>query len=248
MPSSTSLLCRAILTDEGLVRFESVDAKGLTLSQTIQNDSTYGTYKPANGKYFTYTVLNNDVEFTERQAHKAVRYAFKRWALYAKLPKLKRVNKDYNKIIDFRIEFRTVKSDPDKKLTDNTIMYHYYPINQIDHPLRGLCVVNKKFFFTSHGNVVLGKVMQRHGVQVTSENGTYKTIDFDLVYSHELGHGLGLPHDTEDDNIMSWRYNLMREYPNTRDQARIQAKYGTRIMSRFWLARWLRWLAVASDR
>ena len=80
MPSSTSLLCRAILTDEGLVRFESVDAKGLTLSQTIQNDSTYGTYKPANGKYFTYTVLNNDVELTERQAHKAVRSAFKRWA------------------------------------------------------------------------------------------------------------------------------------------------------------------------
>ncbi len=244
----TPLICRTILSETGEIKFESAEAKGLTLSQIIQDDERYGTFSPANGKYFTYTVLNNDVEFTEKQAHKAVRYAYKRWALYGKLPKLKRVNKKYNKIIDFRIEFRTVQSDPDKKLTENTIMYHYYPIHKTDHPLRGLCVVNKRFFFTSHGNTVLGKVMKRHGVKVTSENGTYKTIDFDLVYSHELGHGLGLPHDTEDDNIMSWRYDLMREFPNTRDQARIQTKYGTRIMSGFWLARWLRWLRVASDR
>lgn len=242
------ILCRTILSETGQIKFESAETKGLTLSQTIQDDKNYGTFSPANGKYFTYAILNDDVEFTEKQVHKAVRYAYKRWALYGKLPKLKRVGKEYNKIIDFRIEFRTVQSDPEQLLTHNTIMYHYYPIHKTDHPLRGLCVVNKRFFFTSHGNTITGKEMKRHGVRVTSDNGKYKTIDFDLVYSHELGHGLGLSHDTEDNNIMSRLYGIMREFPNVRDQARIQAKYGTRLMSGFWLARWLRWLMVASDR
>lgn len=244
----TPLLCRVLSNSVGDIIFESAETKGLTLTQTIHDDEKYGTFKPANGKYFTYAILNDDDEFTEKQAHKAVRYAYKRWALYGKLPKLKRVGKAYNGIIDFRIEFRTVESDPDKKLTKNTIMYHYYPIHKVDHPLRGLCVVNKRFFFTPHGNPITGEFMRRHGVRTAVPGNMYRTIDFDLVYSHELGHGLGLPHDTEEGNVMSWRYDMMNEMPAIRDQSRIIAKYGKKIMSGFWLARWLRWLRVASDR
>jgi len=162
----TPLICHVIMSPNGQVNFESSEIKGLTIIQTIKDDKRHGTFRPANGKYFTYAVFNEDLEFKQKQIHKAVRYAYKRWSIYGKLPKLKRVSKDFQGIIDFKIKFRTVDTDPDKKLTKNTIMYHYYPINKLDHPLRGLCVVNKRFFFTSHGDEITGKEMQRHGMKV----------------------------------------------------------------------------------
>lgn len=127
-------------------------------------------------------------------------------------------------------------------------MYHYYPIHQTDHPLRGLCVVNKRFFFTPDGNYRTGDYFNRHGTRVTSLGNHYATIDFDQVYGHELGHGLGLPHDPEANQIMSSNYGVMSEFPQIRDQSRMQAKYGVRVMASNRLLRWIRWLRVASDR
>jgi hypothetical protein len=245
--AESKLLCKAIDNGYGEAFFQSAESRGLTLSQTIENDQKYGKFEPANGRHFTYAVLNEDTEFTEKQVHKAVRFAYNKWKLYAKLPPLKRVGRDYKGDIDFRIEFRTVETDPDKELTENTIMYHYYPIRNPEHPLRGLCVVNKKFFFTSHGNSVDGTEFIRHGVNATPGN-KYRTYDFDNVYCHELGHGLGFPHDTEPFSIMSTPYRFIAEMPSMRDQARIKAKYGHRHMRSWWLARWIRWLRIASDR
>ena len=127
-------------------------------------------------------------------------------------------------------------------------MYHYYPINKVDHPLRCLSVLNKKFFFTSHGNPVKGTEYEKFGISVQYPDRHYKSLDFDQVYAHELGHGLGLPHDTEFGNIMAFRYDIMAEYPQMRDQARIMAKYGARYMSAWLRMRWLRWLKSASNR
>lgn len=246
MNDKTPLICKANFNENGEVEFESAKTSGLTLSQTIEDDKKYGVMTPANGKYFTYSVLNEDDEFIQKQVHKAIRYAYKKWWVYSNIEPLKKA--DYGELADFRVEFRTVESDPDKQLSENTIMYHYFPIGDVHHRLRGLCVVNKRFFFTSHGDTVTGTEMQRHGVKVQSANGKYKTIDFDVVYAHEFGHGNGLPHDTEPGSIMSTPYSVISEMPSMRDQARIKAKKGHRHMSGFRLLRWLRWLVVASDR
>lgn len=245
---STPLLCRAVLGKDGVVEFESAETKGLTLSQTIEDDKRYGTMKPANGKYYTFAILNEDVEFTQKQARQAVQFGQKKWRIYANTPKFKHVSKDFQGVIDFRIEFRTVESDPDKQLNEGTIMYHYYPISKVDHPLRGLCVVNKKFFFTSHGNPVKGTEYEKFGMRVQFPNKDYESLDFDQVYAHELGHGLGLPHDTEFGQLMSYRYDLMSEYAQMRDQSRMIVKYGARLMSAWLRMRWLRWLKRASNR
>lgn len=244
----TPLLCRALWSKQG-VKFESAQSRGMTLSQMIENDKKYGKMTPANGKYFTYAVLNEDKEMNRKDVERGVSFGMRRWQIYAKIPKFKRVKKDFTGIIDFRIEFRTVESDPDKQLTNATVMYHYYPINNVNHPLRGLCVVNKAFFFTNHGNAVTGYFMQSKGFTVQLPEGLYESLDFDVIYGHELGHGLlGLPHDPEEGNMMAFRVDLMIEYPSMRDQVRDKAKFGHRIMSAWILIRWLKWLKSASER
>jgi len=228
--------------------FESAEGRGLTLQQMIEDDKKYGIMVPANGKYFTYAVLNEDQEFTRKEVQKSVAFGFRRWQIYASIPKYRRVKPDFKGVIDFRFEFRTVESDPDKQLTANSIMYHYYPIQDTTHPLRGLCVINKAFFFTGHGNAVTGHFMKSKGFEVQFPDGNYKTLDFDKLIGHENGHGLGLPHDAESENMMAYREDLMTEYPSDRDIRRMRAKYGTRRMPAWILKRWLKWLKIASER
>ena len=247
MKAENITLCRVEFGKNG-IEFESAENKGLTISQVIEGDTQYGIMVPANGKYFTYAVLNEDDEFTQKDAENAYKFAKQRWKIYSSLPRFRRVKKDFTGIIDFRLEFRTVETDPDKQLRSSTVMYHYYPINDVNHPLRGLCVVNKAFFFTSHGNGVFGSHFEKFGIPTQFPNRTYRTLYFEQILAHELGHGLGLPHDPEEDNMMAYRVDLMTEYPSERDIARIRAKYGRRKMSAWALLRWLKWLKYASDR
>lgn len=242
-------LCRVLWDKATGVKFQSATSRGLTLTQIIEDDKNYGFMKPANGKYFTYAVLNEDQEMNRKEVEKSVSFGMRRWQIYAKIPKFKRVQKDFTGVIDFRIEFRTVESDPDKQLTKATVMYHYYPINDVNHPLRGLCVVNKMFFFTAHGNAVSGHFMKSKGFNVQFPEGLYESLDFDQIYGHELGHGaLGLPHDPEEGNMMAYRVDLMTEFPSVRDIARDVAKFGKKIMGAWLRKRWLQWLIRASDR
>lgn len=241
------LLCKVMIGRTGL-EFESAITDGKTLSETIDQDKKYGKMVPANGKYFTWVVLNEDQEFTLREMQKAVGFAQRRWRIYGNMARFRLVKKDYQGIIDFRIEFRTVETDPDKELTENTVMYHYYPISDVNHPLRGLCVINKKFFFTSHGEFVDGSFLVSKGFEVQYLDGRYETLDADAIYGHELGHGLGLNHDDLPFNMMAYRVDIMAEYPSVRDQSRIKAKYGHRWMSAWVLMRWLKWLKGASER
>ena len=141
---------------------------------------------------------------------------------------------------DFKIEFRTTAED--NVLTSNTLMYHYYPINDINNPFRGVCVVNKDFNWTTHGNSI--PLNDPH----FPTNST-KTYDFDAIYTHELGHGLGLPHSALRYQVMSPNAGIMSEWlTEEEDLPRLYAKYEKREMSEHKLTRWLNWLFHASER
>ena len=149
---------------------------------------------------------------------------------------------------DFRIEFRTVATDPEKELKASTLMYHYYPISNSANRLRGLCVINKDFFWTTAGGSWdMHYIDPEHYPEPNSGYGG-KTYDLDQVYTHEVLHGLGLPHSKTAGNVMSPNYGIMAEWMSEEDIARIQAKYGSRNISESRIKRWLKWLKIASER
>jgi len=236
-------LCKVMETENG-IEFIAPKLDSTTLTQILEEDKKYGKFTPANGSYFTYAVLNEDDEMTNKQVLKSIKYSHRRIELRTNL-KFKRVRGDEHP--DFKIEFRTVESDPEQELTFSTLMYHYFPINSITHPLRGLCVVNKGFYWTTHGEgVPLNVIDPIHYPTPTDKMG--KTYDFDQVYTHELLHGLGLPHSKTSGNVMSSNYGIMAEYLSDEDIARLVAKYGSRNLNEHLIKRWLGWLFHASDR
>lgn len=219
--------CEIILKNGTAVSVDGATTEELTIHQQIEEDKKYGTFKPRNGKYFTFKVYGDDIEITHKRVIRAVHLGFKRWSIYAdfRVRKARR-----NDIPDFNIYFRSVSEDPILKKT--TIMYHHYPINSLTNPNRGKCVINKDFFYTADGKIIDGR----------------RTMDIDQVICHEFGHGFGLPHDKAIHTIMYYSEGGMSEYPSSRDIARIQAKMGKTKKSSWIIKRWLRWLFIKSER
>lgn len=238
-------LCKAMISRDGLIQFDSESAVGNTIEDIIEGDKKYGTFTPINGRYFTYRVLNEDEEITNKNVIRAIRYSFRRVELRTKL-RFRPAGDE--PLVDFRVEFRTVDSDPDKILTANTLMYHYYPINNNASSFRGLCVINKAFYWTSHGNRIDMHDIDPANYPEPDTGREGNTHDLDQVYTHELLHGLGLPHATEADHMMSNNYGIMAEFLSSQDVARLHAKYEARGLSEHRIKRWLRWLYYASDR
>jgi hypothetical protein len=238
-------MCKAKATAFGKVDFISPSAKSTDLDSIIKEDVKYGKFEPWNGKYFTYRVTNEDDEISNKQVLKAIQYSFRRISLRTNLKFRRARGSEY---ADLTIEFRTVDTDPEKQLTKNTLMYHYYPISNFEDPLRGLCVINKDFYWTSHGKGIDMHYIDPKNYPKLGSGVKGKTWDLDQVYTHEVLHGLGLPHSKNQGNVMSPNYSIMSEWMTQEDIARIQAKYGKREMSDHILKRWLRWLFRASDR
>ena len=228
-----------------IIEFESAQVESTDLTEIIEEDKRYGTFQPFNGEYYIYRVLNEDKEITNKQVLKSIEYSYRRISLRTNLKFRRARDGEY---ADFRIEFRTVATDPEKELKASTLMYHYYPISNSSNRLRGLCVINKDFFWTTSGKTLdMHYIDPEHYPEPNSGYGG-KTYDLDQVYTHEVLHGLGLPHSKTSGNVMSPNYGIMAEWLSDEDIARIQAKYGSRNISESRIKRWLKWLKIASNR
>lgn len=218
---------------------------GQDVHTLIEHDKKYPIMVPKNGKYFTFRIIDthND-ELTKGMLNRGVHYAWRYWMLRTNIDvRQARVGDDP----DFKILIRAPKDDERKIMTSGTIMYHFMPIARLNHPLRGLCVINPDFFYTIHGNVV--PLHEIDPVNYTRNSGRRGiTIDVDNVLRHEFGHGLGLSHDPTKGSTMSTPYNLISEHLSERDIFRIQQKYGYKKQNPFLLKMKLRWLWYFSDK
>ena len=63
-------------------------------------------------------------------------------------------------------------------------MYHYYPINNVNSSLRGVCVVNTDFNFSIHGNnVSMFEVDPEHYTEDTKVTAPVVYIITVLLYN-----------------------------------------------------------------
>ncbi len=234
------LLCKAIADKQNVV-FEAPKLTATELLEIIQEDKKYGIFRPRNGKYFTYKALNHDIEISEKTILKGMMISTYEWAFKISYA-FRRISKDQES--DFKLEFRTTSEDPE--LTSNTIMYHYFPINDLDDPRRGLCVANSDFFFTVTGNPVdMHLIDPTHYPEPSPTNPLGIAYDFDKIYRHELGHGLGLAHIMESGHLMSPNEGDMSEHASNTDGKRATAKYTARSWPSFivqlWKSNYRRW-------
>lgn len=228
-------ICRARLIGGKSVKYESLEARGSTIEQIIENDRNFGFLKPKNGKYYTVALKNTDIEISYSDAKKAIIDGWMRWELWNEVD-FKWSNDFEN--ADIRFEFRSESED--SILDSNTIAYMYYPI-AAPH-LRGLCVINKRFIYTNHGKPVTGKYLLERGIDVQFPEGQYVTIDLDKIVGHEKGHGVfGLPHDPEPKNTMSSSEGKMSEFLSWRDIKRSTFKAGMKNWSERQRWRFMRW-------
>ncbi|WP_420546593.1 matrixin family metalloprotease [Nitrosopumilus sp.] len=185
----------------------------------------------------------NNEEITEKMLNRASKFAWKSWTI--------RLNFDVRQAKsgeqpDFRVLIRTPENDERGEMDDNTIMYHYFPIMDVDHPLRGLCVINPNFYYTVNGEgVPMNLIDPENYSPGTHVRGS--TIDLDGVLRHEFGHGIGLSHDPEPGNTMSTPYMILEDFLQPRDIMRGAAKYVKQNMSESDLQRWLKWLKSRSE-
>lgn len=246
--SKPDLMCRAILTGDNNIQFESAVAQGSTLEKIIEDDKKYGVMVPKNGEYFTYQVMDWEGKWiSNKRIIKAITFT---WNKVEKIVDLEFREAKNDEYADFKIYFR--KTDDDPLLTKNTLQYHFYPISDFNNENRGVCVVNADYPWTSDGEGIPLHIFdpEHYPNPVIS---TAQTIDFDAVYEHEgPGHGLGLPHSPNKQTKMYGNYSNMAEsmfdevpYETV---SRLQAKYTKSKIKPHILKRWIKWFKDTRDR
>ena len=217
---------------------------GATFDELIQNDKQYGKMTPRNGIYFTFKIIDTqDNEISKTMLNRAVKLAWLSWSKRINIT-VKEAKSD--EMPDFQVIFRTPQNDERREMQDGTIMYHYFPINNINHPNRGLCVINPNYYFTVNGNPFpLHVIDPEHYDENSTSTGS--TVDLDAVLRHEFGHGLGLPHDPEPGSTMSTPYKVLSEFLGERDVMRGIKKYGFKKMRASWFVRWWNWIRRRSE-
>lgn len=237
--------CKAILNVNGKIEYVAPMLGSTDINDIVEDDKRYGKMNPINGEYFTYRISNvHDDEITDKKLQKAYTMGWRRWTKRIDFViKLAKATEDP----DFRVIFRTPETDERGVMDANTIMYHYFPINNVSNPLRGLCVVNSNFYYTVDGKMVsMYQIDPEHYDEDTTAHGT--TIDIDQVFGHEDGHGIGLPHDSMMGQVMSPSYSFMAEFLTERDVFRGVKKYGNAKIPISHLTRWWRYIRGKSDR
>jgi hypothetical protein len=244
----TDRICRAIATKDGQVTYSSAVAQGSTLEQIIEDDKKYGKMAPYNGKYFTYKAMDWEGKWISKK--EIINGITLVWNMAEKFLDIKAYEAKDGEYVDFKIYFRNTSDDP--QLTDDTLQYHFYPINDFNNPNRGVCVVNIDHPYTSHGD---GIPMHEYDPTHYPNPTTAKKFDydFDAIYFHEaVGHGLGLPHSPNKNTKMWGNYLGMIESVFDEEPwetiPRLQAKYPKRNMIIRILQRWINYFKARQDR
>ena len=143
-------ICYAIVKGDNLEFTDGAPALDESLEEQIKEDRKYGMMVPRNNNYFTWQMMDWQGKFmSSRQLRYGINLAQHQAELEIPID-VKQAGR--TELPDFKIYYRRTLDDP--ALTSNTLMYHYYPIQNLMNPNRGVCVVNTDFPLTVHGNPI----------------------------------------------------------------------------------------------
>ena len=145
---------------------------------------------------------------------------------------------------DIVIKFENRENDEYFKDAKSVLAYAYLP-GQGSYS--GQIVFCANFIWTTDGKSIKGSdAIEKGVIEQAYPDSTYKTYNVIHVLIHELGHSLGLRHDTDNNSIdvMDPYYKSTTLDLSERDIYRIRLQYGVRVF-KHWshyeiIKRWLR--------
>jgi len=186
----------------------------------------------------TYSIIRGteDIEGDERLA---LNLAMSTWDFEVDLS-LRYVPKNMNPNIT--VSFIPKEEDEYFKTHNGVLAYAYYPSTSRE----GIIVFNDDYVWTMHGRNISGIEYERiTGKTVEHPENEFRTYNVIHTLIHEIGHSLGLTHDSHNDSrdVMDPFYSGKLELSEW-DILRIRKKYPIRVWRRwFWYGRIKRWLA-----
>lgn len=188
--------------------------------------------EPSQGKwkdgFVSYKLTNNTGDIPgEKLEARSLNLAFLEWARYIQKIKFKRVYG--SSPADIVVKFDS--TDPYFAGSDGILAYTWYP--NVSSNLAGDMVVNDSptLRWSLTGAPIKAHDADPEHYPDPNDTRTFKTVSIRQVFTHELGHALGLPHNTACLDCIMYPYYHRAVYLASNDIERAQAIYGKRAIN-----------------
>ena len=198
-------------------------------------------------KIMYYDVIGVCRTLSPKNVRKSLNYAMTTWDLEIDI-KFKPSWYDKYDTANLTIDFKSSKEDSLFKDFSTALAYAYFPGQG---SMSGKVVFNNDYIWSLNGKTITGKEAKKKGfIEFADDSSKIKTFNIITVLVHELGHSLGLKHDTHKDSrdaMDAYYDNMLGLSPW--DIVRIRLKYPPRIFSRWsHYARLKKWLRRKKQR